>query len=193
MYQHGLLPRLIWPLTLYEIPTTAVEVLERSVNKHLEMADIWQYEPLRRKFLLRSVYDVLPSPVNLCQWNPTDNPNCRLCEKRGTLDHILSLCKVALSQGRYRWRCDTVLRELAHILELERKKKYPKGNTGITFIPFVKEGTTNMPTSNAKKQCILQQASDWAHICNFQTSSRRLSDQTSSSSQLLQSALSLWN
>ena len=64
---------------------------------------------------------------------------------------------MALSQGRYRWRHDTVLRELAHILELERKKKHTKGNTGITFIPFVKEGTTNMPTSNAKKQ----QASDW--------------------------------
>jgi len=35
MYQHGLLPRLIWPLTLYEIPTTAVEVLERTASKHL--------------------------------------------------------------------------------------------------------------------------------------------------------------
>ena len=77
--------------------------------------------------------------------------------KVGTLDHILSSCKVALSQGRYRWRHDTVLRELAHIVELERKKKHPKGNT---FIPFVKGGTTNMPNSNAKKQGILQQASD---------------------------------
>ena len=27
--------RLIWPLTLYEIPTTAVEVLEHTVSKHL--------------------------------------------------------------------------------------------------------------------------------------------------------------
>ena len=44
---------------------------------------------------------------------------------------------------------------------MERKKKHPKGNTGITFIPFVEEGTTNMPTCNAKKQGILQQASDW--------------------------------
>jgi len=35
MYQHGQLPILIWPLTLYEIPTTAVEVLELTVNKHL--------------------------------------------------------------------------------------------------------------------------------------------------------------
>ena len=80
-------------------------------ERSLSWADIWQYEPLR------SVYDVLPSPVNLCQWNLTDNPNCRLCEKRGTLDHILSSCKVAFSQGRYRWRHDTVLRELAHIPE----------------------------------------------------------------------------
>ena len=74
---------------------------------------------------------------------------------------------MTLSQRRYRWRHDTVLRELAYILELERKKKHPKGNTGITFIPFVKEGTTNMPTSNAKKQCILQQASDWTLQANL--------------------------
>ena len=128
-------------------------------ERSLSWADIWQYEPLR--LLLRYVYDVLPSPVNLCQWNLTYNPNCRLCEKSGTLDHILSSCKVALSQGRYRWRHDTVLRELAHILELERKEEHPKWNTGITFIPFVQEGTTNMQTSDAKKQDILQQASDW--------------------------------
>jgi len=44
---------------------------------------------------------------------------------------------------------------------LECKKKHPKGNTDIIFIPFVKEGTTSIPTSNAKKQGILQQASEW--------------------------------
>ena len=50
----------------------------------------------------------------------------------------------------------------ARILELERKKKHHKGTTtGITYIPCVKDGSTNMPTSNAKKQDILQQASEW--------------------------------
>ena len=143
-------------------------------------------------------------PPEICLWRPTftskslpmepnSQPKLQTLWKNGTLDHILSSCKVTFSQGRYRWRHDTCLRKLAHILELERKKKHPKGNTGITFIPFVKEGTTNMPTSNAKKQGILLQASDWTKSCNFQTSSRRLSDQTMSSSQLLQSALSLWN
>jgi len=47
------------------------------------------------------------------------------------------------------------------ILESERKKKHPYGRTGITFIPFVKEGSTKMPTSNIKKQGILQQSNDW--------------------------------
>ncbi|XP_023646720.2 iron-sulfur cluster transfer protein NUBPL isoform X5 [Paramormyrops kingsleyae] len=35
IYQHGLLPRLMWPLTVYEIPVTAVEKLEKRTNKHL--------------------------------------------------------------------------------------------------------------------------------------------------------------
>ena len=51
--------------------------------------------------------------------------------------------------------------ELAHILKLDQMKKHPTGNTGITFIPFIKEGTTKRPTSNTKKQGILQQASEW--------------------------------
>ena len=44
---------------------------------------------------------------------------------------------------------------------MEQTMKHPTGNTDITFIPFVKEGTPTMPNSNAKKQGIIQQASDW--------------------------------
>ena len=33
LYQHGLLPRLVWPLTVYDITTTAVEALEKRVNR----------------------------------------------------------------------------------------------------------------------------------------------------------------
>ena len=35
IYQHGLLPRIAWPLLLYEITVTTVEKLERTINKHL--------------------------------------------------------------------------------------------------------------------------------------------------------------
>ena len=35
LYQHGLLPRLVWPLMLYEIVTSTVEGFERVINRYL--------------------------------------------------------------------------------------------------------------------------------------------------------------
>lgn len=57
----------------------------------------------------------------------------------GTLEHILSSWYVSLTQGRYRWRHDQVLRELADIIEKERKKKRGQKRDS-KYINFVKEG-----------------------------------------------------
>ena len=38
----------------------------------------------------------------------------------GTLQHILTGCKVALCQGRYKWRHDQVLREIAQCMDQRR-------------------------------------------------------------------------
>ena len=35
LFQHGLLPRLMWPLMLYEVPTSSVESLEHMISRHL--------------------------------------------------------------------------------------------------------------------------------------------------------------
>jgi len=35
LFQNGLLPRLMWPRLLYEITTSAVESLERTISRHL--------------------------------------------------------------------------------------------------------------------------------------------------------------
>lgn len=35
LYQHGLLPRLMWLLTVYDVPLTAVEGVECKINTHL--------------------------------------------------------------------------------------------------------------------------------------------------------------
>lgn len=35
MYQHGILPRILWPLLVYEVPMTTVEALERMVSQFL--------------------------------------------------------------------------------------------------------------------------------------------------------------
>ena len=85
-------------------------------ERKLTWQDMWTYEPLQLSFLLRSVYDLLPSPTNLQLWKMSDDPTCPLCGKIG------SMRPTALSQGRYRWRHDRVLGELAHLLEKERKR-----------------------------------------------------------------------
>ncbi|KAL7852193.1 hypothetical protein SRHO_G00179780 [Serrasalmus rhombeus] len=61
--------------------------------------DLWRLEPYRISFLLRSVYDTLPSPVHLHTWGLREDPLCKLCDKRGTLAHILSGCKTSLTRG----------------------------------------------------------------------------------------------
>ena len=104
-------------------------------------------EPLRISFLLRSVYDVLPSPSILLKWGLLETPDCQLCGARDTMAHILSGCKLALQQGRYRWRHDQVLRSLADILERERKKSKPTITDRPTGIRFVRVGETARTSS----------------------------------------------
>ncbi|XP_069118797.1 uncharacterized protein [Argopecten irradians] len=66
------------------------------------------------------MYNV-PTPANCHRWDLVETPDCPLCGQRGTLQHILTSCHVALSQGRYTWRHNQVLRELTGVLEKERK------------------------------------------------------------------------
>lgn len=70
----------------------------------------------RISFLPRAIYDVLPSPRKLQLWVGED-PSCPLCSSPATLRHILTGCKVRLSQGRYTWRHNQVLKCLAAAIE----------------------------------------------------------------------------
>lgn len=53
---------------------------------------------------------------NLFSWGKAESPACPLCLKRGTLDHILSSCPRALSEGCYYWHQDKVLKAVANII-----------------------------------------------------------------------------
>ncbi|XP_021365777.1 uncharacterized protein LOC110458420 [Mizuhopecten yessoensis] len=129
-------------------------------ERKLTWTDLWRYEPLRIQFLLRSVYNTLPSPANLHLWGLVEEPKCQLCQERGTMGHILSACKTALTQGRYRWRHDQVLRELADVLEVERKKKRPPRKHKPSFIRFVKAGEKETKATSGNTG-ILEGAEAW--------------------------------
>ena len=91
-------------------------------ERQLTWTQMWHLEPVRISFLLRSVYDMLPTPANLHRWKLIEDTACPLCGKRGTLDHILtSSCYVALSRGRNRCRHDRVLGHLARNIVQEMR------------------------------------------------------------------------
>ena len=133
---------------------------EQAMERRVTWKDIWQWNPQRIKFLIQGVYDVLPSPSNLCIWGKTETPTCPLCSKIGTLEHILSSCSKALGEGRYRWRHDQVLKSIAEAIS--------KGINGSRYtqapakaIHFVKEGQRPERTSNNCSAGLLSTARDW--------------------------------
>ena len=52
--------------------------------------EICHMAPLRISFLIRSVYDLLPSNANLVRWGKKEDPTCPLCQGRQTTEHVLS-------------------------------------------------------------------------------------------------------
>ncbi|XP_030008310.1 uncharacterized protein LOC115431800 [Sphaeramia orbicularis] len=145
----------------------AVELASQGVwtkwdlpKRKITWGDLWRLEPFRISFMLRSVYDTLPTPTNLHKWGLKEDPLCRLCGERGTMAHILSGCKTALAQGRYRWRHDKVLMTLANTLEQERRKKRQPHGTAMQPIKFVKEGQ-KPPATVTTKVNLLQKAQSW--------------------------------
>ena len=67
---------------------------EHALQRSISWNGIWHMAPLRISFLIRAVYDLLPSNVNLVRWGKKDDPLCPLCNGRQTTEHVLSSCKL---------------------------------------------------------------------------------------------------
>ena len=83
-------------------------------KKRITWSDCWRPDFSEIRFLIKSVYDVLPSPTNLHVWGKRETPECQLYARKGSLQHILSCCPKALGDGRYRWRHDQALKVIAN-------------------------------------------------------------------------------
>ena len=136
------------------------ECLEK---RKLSWRDIWEMEGARLSFVIRATYDLLPSPQNLKVWYGED-PACPLCQTPATLRHILSGCPTSLAQGRYTWRHNQVLRELASTFEQRRTTINALPQTSskkVHVTPFVPAGQPQGHHPTSKDTSILQSARDW--------------------------------
>ena len=90
-----------------------------------------------------------------------EDERCKLCNEKGTLNHILAGCKTALSQGGYTWRHNKVLQEISNRIREKAKtsKAVPQKAKSVTF---VREGERKPERDqNNLNRSYLDTASDW--------------------------------
>ena len=110
-------------------------------QKFLSWKSLAYPDPRLWRFGLGSTYDTLSSPANLKRWHVAPDDSCYLCGERGTFNHSLSGCAVALGQGRYRYRHYNVLRVICHHLVCFLKNRPKVRPLKERYIGFVSAGT----------------------------------------------------
>ena len=146
---------------VFQGPQGAWTRWDATVYRRISWADIWRMPQARLSFLVRAAYDSLPCPRNLTQWFGSEI-GCPLCSNiKASLRHILSGCKVALTQGRFKWRHAQVLAKLAEVLERCRAAVNRTPDTAkSTLTTYVKPGSTlKVPTHERKT--ILRPSREW--------------------------------
>ena len=137
-------------------------------KKRITWSDCWRPDFSGIRFLIKSVYDVLPSPKNLHIWGKRETPNCQLCARKGSLQHILSSCPKALGNGRYRWRHDQVLKVIANEVTKAMRASNHQPGKKLKQINFVKAGE-KIQRKRREKTNLLSSADDWQLIVDLET------------------------
>tara|TARA_X000000950_G_scaffold273398_1_gene357148 strand:- start:49 stop:1680 length:1632 start_codon:yes stop_codon:yes gene_type:complete len=110
-------------------------------------------------FQLGALEDTLPTPSIRKLWYGTKvDANCKVCQsgQQCSLSHVLARCPIALEQGRFKWRHDSILLQIFKIVrearnkgrakfKLNQKKAHTQGRSkqvtvnGDTFHEFASE------------------------------------------------------
>jgi len=124
---------------------------ESVEQRKMGWQDLWPMEESRISFLIRPTYDVLPSPQNL-NISVGEDPSCPLCSSPATLRHILTGCRVALSQGQFPWRHDQVLQCLS--LALEGKRNMTNSLSPVLAKHYMQKTTFLHPGEQPKEKLL---------------------------------------
>lgn len=127
-------------------------------------------------FVLNSAINSVRTPDMLRLWGKSDTAICKLCaHTQCTLHHILVHCPYALKGHRYNWRHDSVLTNIAPVLEnfiLHHNQLPPCPSStmpAITFVSSSRSGkkTRPSPKSTPRYSSVLNGYSDWKVLIDF--------------------------
>ena len=136
---------------------------ENAKDRTVTRCDLKHMEPKKLSFLIKAVYGVLPTPVNLHAWGLTTSDRCRACGKTASHKHILIGCEYALRN--YTWRHNEVLEIFSEVSETCCETANKALNIiNNRAIQFVKEGNIlKIACENMHKPSSLENCTDW-HI-----------------------------
>jgi hypothetical protein len=122
--------------------------------------------PKLLSFVLNSLINSVRTPDMLKLWGYTTTAECGLCSaKVCTLHHILVGCSVALDQGRYTWRHDSVLSNIETALDVLINRINSRTTTRRSVLKssfpssFVKRGSALSP--HTPPASVLEGSRDW--------------------------------
>ena len=132
--------------------------MQKTELSHGATSSTWSQKNL--SFLIKAVYDALPTPVNLHAWGLTTFDRCRACGKTASLKHILTGCEYTLRS--YSWRHNEVLEIFAEALKICCETA---NETLIIInnraIQFVKGDISKLACKNMRKPSLLEGYMDW--------------------------------
>ena len=135
------------------------------VRRRITWSDLWKSDLSHLRFQIQALYDLLPSPWNLHTWGKGDTPVCQLCGGKGSLQHLLSGCTRSLSEGRYRWRHDQVLKVIAEVVsEAIKSNRFSPGRHKVIFVRV--GSSKQLQTKN--KVTLLSSAPDWQLLVDLE-------------------------
>ena len=133
-------------------------------DRTITWSDIKQMEPKQLGFLIKAVYDILPTPVNLKLWGLNTSNLCKACEKIANLKHVLTGCQYSLRS--YTWRHNEILGIIAEIAKMccETANEISCIKTNIQF---VKEGNVSKTPHRNNRHILLDGYTDWRVIADI--------------------------
>ena len=70
-------------------------------------------------FCIRYLNNTLATNKNMSTWKKSASAQCSVCNAPQTLGHVIGGCAAHLNEGRYTWRHDSILKNLADYLRLK--------------------------------------------------------------------------
>ena len=127
------------------------------------------------RFVLNSSVNWVRTPDMLATCGFTKDASCRLCKSQlGSISHILSGCDVALTQKRYTWRHDSVLKVLG--AEVRSAVAQENSRRSMSTVPplaqsFVRAGQPGKAAPKRRRRPrLLDGASDWETLVDYHSS-----------------------